>query len=154
MRARRCSERRGSASVEFAVCLPVLCTILLGVWDIGRLAEVNQVLNNAAREGGRQASTGTCTAAEVQAGVQSYMNRAGINTTGISVSFANLTSGAADPQDANQLDKLRVTVTLPANNVRFILAGNLPGVSSLSATSIWVSMRDIPVAQPGGIPQG
>ncbi|MFO0961088.1 MAG: TadE/TadG family type IV pilus assembly protein [Isosphaeraceae bacterium] len=155
MLLRRRPRRTASASVEFAVCLPFLCTILLGIWDLGRLIEVNQLLSNAAREGCRQASTAQDSASDVQAAVQNYLNRAGVNTTGMTVTVANLTSaGNSDPRNANQLDLLSVTVTLPANNVRFILAGNLPGASALTASSVWMSMRDIPVGQLGGIPQG
>lgn len=154
MRVHRRSKRRAAASVEFAVCLPVLCTILLGVWDLGRLVEVNQLLNNATREGARHASSGSGSVSEVQDTVRNTLIRAGIDTNGLSVSVVNLTTGNADPRTANQLDKLQVTVTLPTNNVRFLLAGNLPGPGTLTATSIWMSMRDIPVAEPGGIPQG
>src|SRR5438094_9953151 len=48
--------RRGVASVEFAVCLPVLFVILFGLWEGGRITEVQQVMWNAAREAARDAS--------------------------------------------------------------------------------------------------
>jgi Flp pilus assembly protein TadG len=51
-------ERLGVAAVEFAVCLPVLLLILLGLWEVGRMTEVQQVTWNAAREGARDASMG------------------------------------------------------------------------------------------------
>ncbi len=52
------AARRGSAAVEFAVCLPFLFGILAGVWEVGRIAEVSNVMWNAARESGRDASIG------------------------------------------------------------------------------------------------
>jgi ABC-2 type transport system ATP-binding protein len=49
----RTSARRGVAVVELAVLLPFLLVVLLGIWEVGRLIEVQQILNNAAREGAR-----------------------------------------------------------------------------------------------------
>ena len=51
-------QRNASACVECAVCLLFLVPLLIGLWEVGRLVEVEQFLNNAVREGGRQASTG------------------------------------------------------------------------------------------------
>ena len=50
--------RRGTASVEFAVCLPFLVLVLGGMLQLGRFIEVQQVLWNAGREGARDASLG------------------------------------------------------------------------------------------------
>lgn len=47
-------HRRGAAIVEFAVVLPLLITLLLGVIEYGWLFMVRQSLQNAAREGCRQ----------------------------------------------------------------------------------------------------
>ena len=30
-------RRHGAAAVEFAVCLPLLCLILTGLWEVGRM---------------------------------------------------------------------------------------------------------------------
>ena len=42
-------HRGGVAAVEFAVCFPVLLFILLGLWEVGRITEVQQVMWNSAR---------------------------------------------------------------------------------------------------------
>ena len=47
------------AAVEFAMILPVILTLLLGIWEVGRMIEIQQILYNAAREGGRQAAYGS-----------------------------------------------------------------------------------------------
>jgi hypothetical protein len=52
------TQRKGSAAVEFAVCLPLLVTLLLGLLEVGRAVEVHQVVCNSAREGARDASMG------------------------------------------------------------------------------------------------
>lgn len=48
-------DRRGAAAVEFALVLPVLMLILLGIIEFGRAWNVKQTLTDAAREGARVA---------------------------------------------------------------------------------------------------
>ena len=52
------NHRTGSAAVEFCVCLPFITTLLLGLWEMGRMVEVQQVVYNSAREAARDASMG------------------------------------------------------------------------------------------------
>jgi hypothetical protein len=52
------TARAGSAAVEFAVCLPLMCLILTGLWEVGRITEVSEVMWNSAREAARDASLG------------------------------------------------------------------------------------------------
>lgn len=52
------SDRHGTAAVEFACCLPLLLLILAGLWEVGRVIEVDQVLWNGGREAARDASLG------------------------------------------------------------------------------------------------
>ncbi len=72
----RVEHRYGAASVELALVLTfVLVPILLGIWEVGRMVEVQQNLYNAVREGGRQASTGQKTIAQVQQTVVNYLSQ-------------------------------------------------------------------------------
>jgi Flp pilus assembly protein TadG len=52
-------ERRlGSAAVELAVCLPLMVLVLSGLWEVGRITQVAEVMWNSAREAARDASLG------------------------------------------------------------------------------------------------
>src|SRR4051794_26423126 len=51
-------SRGASAAVEFALVLPVLVTLMFGLWEIGRIIQIQQVLSNSAREGARVAAQG------------------------------------------------------------------------------------------------
>jgi Flp pilus assembly protein TadG len=52
----RSSSRRGSAAVEFALVLPILFVVLLGLVQVGLLARDELLVQQAARVGARQAA--------------------------------------------------------------------------------------------------
>lgn len=151
--AGRGPTRRGLAAVEFAVVLPLLVITMLGVWDLGRLIQVNQVLTNVTREAARQATTGNSTSADVQTVVSNGLARAGIPTTGVTTTVTNLTNSArSDPTAATQLDQYQISVTLPSSSVRLLALGSLIGTNTLKSVSTWMSMVDIPLAVSATIP--
>jgi len=69
-------RRDGVAAVEFACCLPLLMVILAGLWEVGRFAEVQQVLWNAGREGARDASLGQDNLQTVASNILKYLQGA------------------------------------------------------------------------------
>jgi hypothetical protein len=50
--------RSGAAAVEFAFCMPLMIWILVGLWEVARIAEVQQVMWNSTREASRDACLG------------------------------------------------------------------------------------------------
>jgi Flp pilus assembly protein TadG len=40
-------RRHGAAAVEFAVCLPLMCLVLTGLWEVGRITPVAEVMWNS-----------------------------------------------------------------------------------------------------------
>ncbi|MFO0813816.1 MAG: TadE family protein [Gemmatales bacterium] len=87
-------KRAGVAVVETAVLLlPIFVMTLFGVWEVGRLVQLQQIIANAAREGARQASTGSRSSSsihpeipfnpnyEVQLAVRNYLINSGIPMT-------------------------------------------------------------------------
>jgi Flp pilus assembly protein TadG len=156
--ARRGAGRsRGAAAVELALTLPLLVTIISGLWELGRAVEVQQILFNASREAARQAATGKLTAAQVQAVAASYVKFGLNDTTGtltsrLTVTVVDLDSPASDPTAATTLDRLQVTVSIPFSDVRWI---NLPLVTNASTVitsqAIWACMVDL--AYPSTTPQ-
>jgi Flp pilus assembly protein TadG len=136
---------------------------MLGIWEVGRLIQVQQILTNAAREGVRQASTGNHNVASITTIVNNYLTAAGINNSGSTVTIYNLTqdptpaSGAAsdDPTAANQLDHLRVIVTLPFSNVKWAtVTRKMTSITTLTATADWDCMRDQPLVVNPALPPG
>jgi Flp pilus assembly protein TadG len=79
----RTARRRGVAAVETAVVLTfILVPLMIGIWEMGRLVQVQQIVANSAREGARLAaqaktinSTGSPT--QVSASITPATNLAG-----------------------------------------------------------------------------
>jgi Flp pilus assembly protein TadG len=141
--------------VEAAFCLPILLTLMLGMWEVAQMVQLSQVLANAAREGARYAATGnlngtSVTAAMVQQNVRDYLTSAGFPTaavSGASIQLSNLSSNSwTDPCNAQPMDKFRVTVTIPqgaAFDSLQLTALRLASVSQqLSASATWFSLVD------------
>ncbi|GAB2764900.1 TadE/TadG family type IV pilus assembly protein [Sinomonas soli] len=64
---RTSDSERGAAAVEFAIVLPVLLVLLLGIIDFGRAFSAQQTLTYAAREGARTMALGQGTTAALSA---------------------------------------------------------------------------------------
>jgi Flp pilus assembly protein TadG len=144
--------RHGVAAVEFAFALPLLLVILAGIWEVGAIVEVQQILSNAARVGGRQASTGLNTSPQVQQAVTQYLQAAGLRTGNVNVTVTNVTSGG-DVSNANQMDQLTVTATIPFKDVAWdLLYYVVPAGSQLSGTATWYCMKDLPVTVSTTLP--
>jgi Flp pilus assembly protein TadG len=62
-------RRSGSTLVEFAIVLPLLLAVLIGIMEFGWLVKNNLTIANAAREGARNASLGKTTT-EIRTRVQ------------------------------------------------------------------------------------
>jgi Flp pilus assembly protein TadG len=150
VRTPRRRARAGTAAVEAAVVSPIIVLLLVGMLEVGRLIEVQEIMNNAAREGARQAAAGLLTNTQVQQAVINYLNRAGLPTASATTTVSDLTSAGTDCSLATQNDQLQVTVSLPFKTVRWCSATLVTNSNTqLTATSIWYSARNLDY--PGSI---
>jgi Flp pilus assembly protein TadG len=152
---KKSSERRGSAAVEAALVMPLLVSLMLGVWEVGRAVQMTQLLNDAARQGARMAAGGinngtSVTVAMVQQVVRDSMTASGFPTAAVSgaqITLTNLSGNSwTDPCDAQPLDRFSVNVTVPAgaafNSVRWVPVSLISGVSQLASQVEWLSAND------------
>jgi Flp pilus assembly protein TadG len=141
-------------AVEAAVCLPVLVAMMMGMWEVGRIAQMSRILKDAAREGARVAAGGvnngsTVTVAMVKTAVQNYLTSSGMPATAVNgavISVSNLSADTwTDPGNALPLDHFRVTVTIPSGapfNSLLLFTSSLSGVTQLQETVDWLSAND------------
>jgi Flp pilus assembly protein TadG len=86
--ARRLRSERGAELIEFALVLPLLLFIIMGLIDFGFLFQRFEVVTNAAREGARMAVLPGYVTADVTARVNSYVSSGGLATTSTNPSVA------------------------------------------------------------------
>jgi Flp pilus assembly protein TadG len=101
----------GSQLVEFALVLPMLLLVVLGIAEFGFIFQRYEVLTNAAREGARIAVLPGYSTADVQARVAGYVTAGRVPTTGtnpnVAVADVSIPTTAGGPVLAGK----RVTVT-------------------------------------------
>lgn len=143
------SRRTATATVELALLLPFLLLLLVGIWELARMAEIQQLLTNAAREGARQAATGQLTNTEVKAVVTQYLANQGLPTGNLVLDVWN-ESRPGDVKDAENLDELHVTVSIPASDVRWVLLYLVTDADSrINSEAVWMSVKNKDYPDPG-----
>lgn len=87
-------RERGAAAVEFALVVPVLVLLLLGIVEFGRVMQVQSTLSAAAREGVRVTALGG-TVAEARSAARTAATGLGLTDAQIAVSPAACSTGDA-----------------------------------------------------------
>lgn len=121
-------RRRGAAIVEFALLSPILCMLLIGLFEFGRVLMVEQILTNAAREGAREASLLSTSDTAVRTAALKLTNAAHLKSVTVTISPAVNTLKAGD--------SVSVTVTAPLNAVSWISGNWFPAGYTLSSVSL------------------
>ena len=72
----RAARRLGAAAVEFAVCAMPMFLMIIGLWEVGRMVEVQQVIWSSAREAARDSSLGEDSLLTVATNLANYLQNA------------------------------------------------------------------------------
>ncbi|MDA8439617.1 MAG: pilus assembly protein [Propionibacterium sp.] len=119
---------RGAAAVEFALVLPILIALLLGIIEFGYAMFIQATIAGAAREGARTlAIAGTAssaTSAAIQAAEDGALPAVTLNAAQITADNSQCSS---DPSSA-----VTVTIRYPYTGI----AGILPGGITISGTGV------------------
>jgi Flp pilus assembly protein TadG len=124
---------RGQSMVEFALVLPLLLAIIVGMIDFGFFTELNASIANAARSGARFAAIhptawdwNTPPAANtIEGQIRAYSNNAGITNDNahISIDYYNITGAAA--VHCGNYDQVSHAFSPAANQATCVVPGAL-----------------------------
>jgi Flp pilus assembly protein TadG len=110
---RRWRAEEGAQLVEFALVLPLLLFVMLGIAEFGMIFQRYEVLTNAAREGARIAVLPGYVDADVQARVTAYVTagRVPISAGNPNVAIANVPIPVGGGLPAISAKRVTVTYT-------------------------------------------
>lgn len=87
----------GQSLVEFALVVPVLLGLVIGIFEFGRAWNVRQVLTNAAREGAREAVITGTPQSDVEDTIESRLSDANLDPGLATITISGINSGAGQP---------------------------------------------------------
>ena len=125
---RRWLSDEGAELIEFALVLPMLLLVVLGIAEFGFMFQRYEVITNAAREGARIAVLPGYSTADVQNRVAAYVTQGRVPTTTTNPAVAVIDVDIPVPGRA-AISARRVTVTY-THNYMF-----LPGIGALFGTT-------------------
>jgi Flp pilus assembly protein TadG len=160
------ARRSGTAAVELAIIFNlVIVPTLIGVVEVGRLVQVQQIVANSAREGARLAaqaqtlsSTGTLVQfrsstgnPSVQSVVYQYLIGSGLtqlSSSDVTTTFAYTAArsdgvAATEPYQGEKLQPFTVTVTVQYDKLKWISLGFVNS-TSVSFQVKWRILVDDP----------
>jgi Flp pilus assembly protein TadG len=117
-------DSKGQALLEFALILPVLLLLVLGIVEFGRVWNLAQLMSDTAREGTRRAviADATITEQSVKDFMAGKLESGGVPVSAITITFSQ--TGATWHTGANQVG----TITIP---YRFMFFSRLFGPVNL-----------------------
>jgi len=121
---------RGQSLVEFALILPVFVVILVGIFDGGRLVFAYNGVNNAAREGGREATVNQ-TEADIQARAAQHAVALDIAPGAVDVDFRLPTAPDVAGSCDSALGSADIYGCLAVVQVTYVYTAATPIISAL-----------------------
>lgn len=131
---RRSKGERGSATLEFAIILPVFLLILMGIVEFGRVLMVQQMLVTAAREGARAASLPGANNDIVLAKIYEELGNAGLTLGSYEFTPADISSAIRN-------DSVTVSVKINYDSVAWI-PNFIPGLRGMELEGVVVMRKE------------
>lgn len=136
LRPKACA-RRGAATVEFALVLPVFLLLLAGMIEFGQAFRIQHSLSTAARSGARSAIVAGVSNSTIVQNVQTLCAQLlGVSSTDVSVGISvngNINGSLAN---ASNGDSISVTASIPYSKAGVGFFSNTFANSTLKSTCI------------------
>lgn len=128
----RAHHDSGQALVEFALVVPLLILLLVGIFEFARAWNAYQVITDAAREAMRRVVVDdTLSQAGFDATITSALNRAGLSSSGATITVSDCKQSWCSPAGSSG-DIAQVTIAYPYG---FVVLGKLMGLPSVTLHS-------------------
>jgi Flp pilus assembly protein TadG len=144
MKHRMRRSRKGQSLVEFAFILPIFLLILVGIFDVGRGVFAYHTLNNAAREGGRQAIVDQ-TQEHVQSRAAQHAVGLGVQADDVLVDYRLNTSEEVPGSCNSQVGKDQIYGCLAVVQVPYTYTAATPIIGNLIGTLVLTGEVRFPV---------
>ncbi len=115
--------------MEFALTIPILVLLTLGMVEISQAVLTKQLLVNAARDGARSATLEGASSQQITTSVQEFLSGASISNASVSISPLPLTLAQGG-------DPVSVTVSVPFSSISWLPSPMFMGGIDLSATVV------------------
>jgi Flp pilus assembly protein TadG len=129
----------GQSLAEFAILLPVLMAVVMGIFEFGRAWNIDQVLTNAAREGARLAVIPTSTEGAVVSAVEERLTEAGLDPSLASIQPLGIGDGYGTPASLEVRYPYQFTFLGPIMAFLGDGGGTTPGAITLNSR---ITMRN------------
>jgi Flp pilus assembly protein TadG len=137
-------DRRGAATVEFAVAAPILLTLVLGTIDVGQLANVGQRVGGASAAASREAAKASVdTLAEVEACAKGFLAerypQLSDSELDSAMAVAVYDSNGTEVSDLSTIDMgdpMSIAVTFSFDSVRWLTGVGLGQNRTLEETTV------------------
>ena len=106
-------QRRGAATVEFALIVPVMLTFTFGLIEMSRISMVKEGVVQASREGARVGVRPNATIDEVNQRINEELSILGLTSATVEVTPTVL-------DQALPGDDIRVRITIPIGEVSYV----------------------------------
>lgn len=132
----RPARERGQSLVEFALVLPILLVLFLGIMEFGGAWRTYQVVTNVSREGARRAVIRTATEADVRDEITRILTSAGLDP---SLADVLIDDGAGFGSEASVRIEYPYSITLVGPILNLLCEGGCGvsfGTITLSSESV------------------
>ncbi|HUF89996.1 MAG TPA: TadE/TadG family type IV pilus assembly protein [Gemmatimonadota bacterium] len=138
--SRRLARRdAGQSLAEFAILLPILMGVVVGIFEFGRAWNIDQVLTNAAREGARLAVIPSSSTSDVVEAVEDRLAEAALDPALANIGVKGMGGGVGTPAKVEVSYPYQFTFLGPVMRLMGVGDGPTPGAITLSSR---ITMRN------------
>ncbi len=127
-------NEQGSATLEFAIVLPMLLMFLFGIIEFGRVMSVRSVLNSSAREGARVAILPGATNSDVLAKINQELSHAGLSYDDFEFTPSDLSTAPRD-------NPITIRVRINYESIAWV-PGFFPGLGGTQLEGVTVMRKE------------